>query len=326
MIEMAFITDIDMVRNLDMTSLRSFVAVADSGGVTKAAGYLHLTQSAVSMQLKRLEETLGVSLLDRANRGVSLTAEGEQLLSYARRMLALNDEVYTRLTANDFKGEIVLGVPHDIVYPTIPAVLKEFNAAFPRMRVQLLSSYTRKLRQQFERGECDLALTTEESCGEGGETLAEKRLIWVGAPDGTSWRQRPLRLAFEHNCYFRAPVQKRLDEAGIPWEMAVESDSTRTVEASVSADLAVHTVIDGMEPPYLERIPHGGALPELHSLRINLYQSQHARGPAEIALAELIRAGFKGASLPRSRRPSLLNGVTGANPAPRRSDPEASYG
>src|SRR6056297_186316 len=101
-----------MPRNLDLTALRSFVAVADTGGVTRAAGLLNLTQSAVSMQLKRLEESLNTSLLDRSGRTIGLTTQGEQLLSYARRMLQLNDEIYGRLTATEFEGELKLGVPH----------------------------------------------------------------------------------------------------------------------------------------------------------------------------------------------------------------------
>ena len=112
------------MRNLDVTTLRSFVAVAEAGGVTRAAGFLHLTQSAVSMQLKRLEELLGLELLDRSGRTIALTASGEQLLVYARRMVALNDEVMTRLTDQAYDGQIALGVPHDIIYPVIPQVFK----------------------------------------------------------------------------------------------------------------------------------------------------------------------------------------------------------
>jgi len=269
-----------MPRNLDMTALRSFVAVADVGGVTKAAGFLHLTQSAVSMQLKRLEEALDTRLLDRSARQIGLTATGEQLLGYARRMLDLNDEVYGRLTHHAFEGEIVLGVPHDIVYPAIPDVLKRFYAQYPRVKVQLVSSYTLKLHRLFGQGECDLILTTEDKCGPGGNTLAELPLLWIGAPGGSAWKTRPLRLAFEHNCVFRVGVQKALDNAGISWEMAVESDSTRTIEASVSADLAVHVALEGVSAPYMEPIPHGGALPELTRKQINLYVSDVARGQA----------------------------------------------
>lgn len=283
-----------MPRNLDMTALRSFVAVAEAGGVTRAAGFLNLTQSAVSMQLKRLEEGLDLQLLDRSSRKIALTGAGEQLLGYARRMLHLNDEVFARLTAQEYEGEIVLGVPHDIVYPAIPQVLQRFSAEFPRMKVQLISSFTRDLKNQFARGEADIILTTEDSPDAGGETLIALPLIWIGAPGGHAWKSRPLRLAYEHNCIFRNVVQQALDRADIPWEMAVESNSTRTIEASVSADLAVHTVLEGSEPPYVERIQHGGALPDLPSTQINLYVSDVAGNPVTAQLAALIRQAYRG--------------------------------
>lgn len=299
-----------MARNLDLTALRSFVTVAETGGVTRAAGALHLTQSAVSMQLKRLEESLDVTLLDRTGRGVALTAEGDQLLGYARRMLALNDEAISRLTAQEYEGEITLGVPHDVVYPFIPQVLQRFAAAYPRMRVNLLSSWTRKLRHLYARGDCAMILTTEESCDADGETLTERHLSWIGAPGGSAWKARPLRLAFGRHCIFRASVVQRLEDAGIPWEIAVESDSDRTIEATVSADLAVNAILEGAEPPLTEAIGHGGALPELPSYRINLYVSEAARGPAETALADLVRQAYSGTSapglVPFAPQPSLV--------------------
>ena len=134
-----------MPRNLELTALRSFVTVADTGGVTKAASALNLTQSAVSMQLKRLEESLGQELIDRSGRAIGLTGAGEQLLGYGRKLLALNDEVFSRMTDAAFEGTLVLGVPHDIVYPAIPQVLKQFQAEHPRVQLKLLSSGTLKL-------------------------------------------------------------------------------------------------------------------------------------------------------------------------------------
>ncbi len=282
-----------MRRNLDLTALRSFVAVAETGGVTKAAGFLNLTQSAVSMQLKRLEESLNLDLLDRSGRGVVLTGSGEQLLGYARRMLALNDEVYSRLTAQEFEGELTLGVPHDIVYPGIPSVLHKFHAAFPRVRVQLISSFTNRLKQQFHRGECDLILTTEDQIGSGGEVLNTLPLIWIGAEGGQAWKARPLRLAFETGCIFRSGVQRALDEAGIAWEMAVDSDSTRTVEASVSADLAVHAALAGTGPAYCAPVDHGGALPSLDSKVICLYRAPLSVGAPTDALVEMLRDAYR---------------------------------
>lgn len=284
-----------MARNLDLTALRSFVAIADAGGVTRAAGFLNLTQSAVSMQIRRLEEMLGVDLLDRAGRGVSLTPAGDQLLGYARRMLALNDEIFGRLTQAAHEGEVVLGVPHDIVYPGVPQVLKAFARDFPKMKVTLNASFTRSLQAQFARGECDMILTTEDSVGPGGETLNELPLVWIGAKGGQAWRQRPLRLAHEQSCFFRQPTQAALDRAGIPWVMAMDGSSTRATEAIVSADLAVHTMLAGSEPAHVERIAHGGALPELGSLKVNFYVPDTVRDPALLALADLVRHAYRAA-------------------------------
>ncbi len=281
------------MRNLDITTLRSFVAVADHGGVTRAAGFLHLTQSAVSMQLKRLEELLGLELLDRSGRTIALTASGEQLLGYARRMIALNDEVISKLTDQAFEGEVVLGVPHDIVYPAIPRVLKRFNAEFPRVRVQLVSSYTVQLKEMFQRGECDLILTTEATRIEGAETVAELPLKWIGAPGGSAWRKNPIPLALGRRCMFRPQVIAALNAAGVPWELSVETENDRTIEATVSADLAVHAMLDGTEAAHLEQIDSGGLLPELPEHFINLYGQDAQKDPVVNALVDLVRQNFQ---------------------------------
>lgn len=282
-----------MPRNLDLTSLRAFVAVVDAGGVTKASGFLNLTQSAVSMQLKRLEEALDVALFNRAERKLNLTGAGEQMLSYARRMLELNDEVLGRLTAKEYEGQISLGVPHDVVYPAIPEVLQRFSKAYPRMKVQLLSMGTINLKAAFARGDIDVILTTEEDLDRGGETLLERPMVWVGAKDGQMWRQRPLRLALEDACIFRGPALSALDASGISWELAVEADSIRTVEATVSADLAVHAIIEGTESPYAEKIEHAGALPALPRIQINMYRTELVRSEPLDAMIGLLRQSYR---------------------------------
>jgi DNA-binding transcriptional LysR family regulator len=281
------------MRNLDITTLRSFVAVADSGGVTRAAGFLHLTQSAVSMQLKRLEELLDLELLDRSGRTIALTASGEQMLGYARRMVALNDEVMARLTDQAYEGEVTLGVPHDIVHPVIPRVLHRFNTSYPRVKVQLVSSNSRDLKEKYSRGECDLILTTEATGTEDSETIHEMPLRWVGAPNGSAWRQRPLRLAFCRHCLFRPKVTAALDAAGIEWDMAVDSESDRTIEATVSADLAIGALLEGTEPTHQELIDPGDALPDLPGQMINLYGVEQTKSQIVQDLADLVRLSFQ---------------------------------
>lgn len=281
-----------MPRNLDLTALRSFVTVAEAGGVTRAAGLLNLTQSAVSMQIKRLEDSLGLDLFSRVTRRLVLTAEGEQMLGYARRMLDLNDEALARLTSGAYEGEIRLGVPYDIVYPQIPGVLQRLAALFPRMRINLVSSFTIELKEGFARGDYDVILTTEERADAGGEMLAERALRWIGAPGGTSWQRRPIRLGFEERCKFRSLAQSALDRAGIPWEMAFSGQSSHVMEATAAADLAITVRIDGALPEGCIALTAEAGLPALGTTAICLYQADVAQREVREALTNALRHAY----------------------------------
>ena len=280
------------MRNLDVTTLRSFMVVADLGGVTKTAGFLNLTQSAVSMQLKRLEELLGIDLFDRSGRKIALTASGEQLLGYARRMVALNDEAVRRLTDQEFEGEVTLGIHHDILYPSIPNVLKRLRVDYPRLKVNVVSENTQVLSPNFEKGMYDLILTTEPT--QSGETLCALPLVWIGAPGGACWRRRPLRIAQGRNCSFRPRMIGVLEREDIDWENAVDTGSDRSIEVTVAADLAVSTMIEGTEPAQLEVISHGGTLPEIGMQFINMYGGEAVKGEGVVAMADLVRKAFRG--------------------------------
>jgi DNA-binding transcriptional LysR family regulator len=288
MIVTPVIKDCDMPRNLDLTALRSFVTVADVGGVTRAAGYLNLTQSAVSMQIKRLEESLGMQLFLRAARKLALSPEGEQLLSYGRRMLALNDEALSRFTTTACEGEIRLGVPHDVVYPAIPGILKRMAAAYPCLRINLVSSFTILMKEDFARGEFDVVLTTEEVPDPGAEVLGARPLVWVGAPDGNAWQRRPLRLGFKDTCIFRPRAQAALDAADIPWQLATGGESEQAVEATVAADLAVTARMAGSIPDGTAVIAADNQLPPLGEMKLALYRADRRRDEAvEMLMAEL---------------------------------------
>lgn len=281
-----------MPRNLDLTALRSFVTVADSGGVTRAAAQLNLTQSAVSMQLKRLEESTGQPLIDRTGRGVALTPQGEQLAGYARRMIEINDEAWGRLTNQAFEGEINFGVPHDIIYPHVPRAMQRFAAEFPRVRVQLHSTFTMKLKDQLSRGEMDLILTTEADPAAGAEVLDRQPLVWTGAQGGQSWRSRPVRFASVSRCLFKRHAIHALEAAGLAWELAVDAQSFSAVDASVSADLAICVQLASAVPQQCEAIRHAGALPDLPDYVINMYVTDGPKAALAGRLAEFVRLAY----------------------------------
>ena len=276
-----------MARTLDLTALRTFAAVADMGGVTRAANRLNLTQSAVSMQIKRLEQGLGRSLLDRNGRGVAVNSDGELLLSYAHRMIQLNDEAWRRMTADDFEGEVRIGVPGDIVQPHLPEVLRRFRKEFPRAQISLATSFSVDLLEQLARGDIDLTLTTEAGVGDNGQTLSEAPLCWLGAEGGDAYLRDPLPYSAERHCAFRPPTVAALEAAGRAWTSVMESAAESAQVAAAAADMAVMTQLASHAPPELRRLP-AGALPDLPPFRINMYRRSDSAGPLIDALATLM--------------------------------------
>ena len=281
-----------MARNLDLAALRSLVAVADSKGVTRAAEQVNLTQSAVSMQIKRLEEQFGTKLLLRNGRGIALSGTGEQLVSYARRLVTLNDETWTRLTTAELEGELRLGVPYDIVYPQVPYILRQARQLYPRVKVTLVSEMTKHLKTALEHGSVDLILTTEQEREPGGETLTQLPHVWVGRRQGTAYLRRPLPLAMCRSCAMRPEAIGALDKAGIAWELAGDTDSDVTVAAIVAADLGVSSMLGGtMMGP--DQVPiENGALPELPDALINLYRAPAREAGLVDKIADLVRQAY----------------------------------
>lgn len=279
-------------KTLDLNTLRSFVTIADTGSMTRAAGRLHMTQSAISMQIKRLEGSVDAPLFDRSRAGITPTPVGDQLLHYARQMLTLNDEAWGRLTAEEYEGRVSLGVPSDIINPVIPSVLRRFTLDYPRVQVQLASSLTRKLLRQFDAGKHDIVLTTEHSPGKGGEILSTQRLIWTGAIGGLAWKKRPLPIGFSRACAFRQTVIDKLDESGIEWRDVVVAEDEIAGVATLSADMCVGAELEFAEHTGREEIDHNGTLPELPDHSIIMYRADHKPTSPGAVLADYLAEAF----------------------------------
>jgi DNA-binding transcriptional LysR family regulator len=194
------------MRNLDVSQLRAFVTVVEAGGMTAAGNVLHLTQAAVSQQVKKLEETLGCRLVERDRRGLRLTDSGERLFGRAKRFLAVNDEIWAEMTTEVFSGQLRLGVPYDLVATYLPPVLRAFSRAHPKVEITLVCKASLVLKTALHAGEVDVALIEEPGPAVQGELLATDRLVWVGAPGGEAHRRRPLPFASCDSCAFRPIV------------------------------------------------------------------------------------------------------------------------
>ena len=239
-----------MPRNLDLTALRSFTAVADAGGVTRAATQLNLTQSAVSMQLKRLEEKLGLPLLDRSARTIALTAQGEQLLGYARRLLALNDEAWGRLTNPAFEGEIDLRGAARHHLPARAAGAAALRAGVSAGAGCCCTRATPvELKERFARGEMDLILTTEGAARSRRRDAGAEPLVWVGAPGGQAWRVAAAALRLLRPLRLQRPALEALERRrASPGSSRSNSISCSAVEVSVIADLAISVQLAERRP------------------------------------------------------------------------------
>jgi DNA-binding transcriptional LysR family regulator len=281
-----------MPRNLDVAAIRSFLTVAEMGAVTRAATQLNLTQSAVSLQIKRLEETLGQPLFERSGRGVTLTAAGEQLVGYSRRLLAANDETWERMKAAPATGAINLGSPDDLLNPHVPKVMRDFAGSHPKVRVNLHSAQTVFLKERLARGELDVILTTEPDLHPGGETLAVRPLVWIGAPGGQAWKRRPFPLGTVAGCIFNKAAIESLSAVGFDWTVTVDSVSNPVMDANLAADRVVRLHMEGSVNPQVETIRHGGALPRLPDFYVNMYLTQGPRRRLAEPLAEAFRAAY----------------------------------
>lgn len=281
-----------MARNLDLTALRAVVTVAETGSVTRAAQVLNLTQSAVSMQIRRLEEMLGQQMFTRSQRRMTLSPAGDRLVDYGRRMLRLNDEALCSVGAEEGIQNLRIGVPHDIVAPQIPAILRLMTLGWPRLRIVLTVSNTAQLLVAHAEGALDMILTTEPRPGPQSEVLALRRLVWLGVPGLQARTDQPLRVALARACGFRPVALAALDAAGYIPEDAVEGDSDTVIEATVAAGIAVTARIEGLAIAGCEELGAASGLPELGHTAICFYDRTELSGEAIEALRKEIRLAY----------------------------------
>jgi DNA-binding transcriptional LysR family regulator len=283
-----------MIRNLDTALIRAFVTVSDTASMTAAAEALHLTQAAVSQQIKRLEEGFGTTLFDRERKGLTLTNDGERLYARARRLLALNDEIWADMTTAAFDGAVRLGVPYDLVETYLPPILKRFSRQHPKVEITLVCLSSPELLAALAADRLDLVVVEEPAGRTRGETLLTDRLVWVGARGGDAFRKRPLPISLDcETCAFRPVLFETMKKSGLTWRTTTESQGAYTMGAMVQTDLAVTVMLASTVVPGFELLPPSCGLPPLPNFAVNLHLPRDGATPAADALAATIRDGFQ---------------------------------
>ncbi|CAO3427515.1 LysR substrate-binding domain-containing protein [Azospirillum endophyticum] len=288
-----------MMPQFDIEALRTMIVGTDLGSFARAAIHLGRSQSAVSMQLKRLEEQAGHALFHRRGRGLVPTEAGDTLLGYARRIVAMHDEAAASLGASVAPPTIRLGLPQDFFETVMPSALASFSEKRPNVHVAVRAGRNYALEEEVKSGRLDIALAfTGPDRPETGELLASMPMVWLAKDDD----MEPLRdlsgdlplVLFDHPCLFRQAALRSLDDAGIRWRLALTTPSLPGVWAALRFGLGVTVRTAYGVPPGLCLLD--GRLPALPALELRMLKRDHlpdaARDLAHVLKAALESQGF----------------------------------
>jgi DNA-binding transcriptional LysR family regulator len=279
-----------MIPNLDLDLLKTFIAIADTGSFTRAAEDIGRTQSAVSMQIKRLEEIVGRPVFARDGRHNRLTIDGEKLLDYARRIVTLNDEAVTAFTQPELTGTVRFGTPDDYADRFLPEILARFARTHPLVEVDVECRNSEHLVQLVRRGELDVSLITSEFGGGSTETVRTESLVWVVSQRHCPHLQPVLPVAVSQvGCTWRRMTMETLEALERPYRIAYASSNSNAVNAAVLSGLAVGVVPQICVRPSMRMLTEEEGFPSLGEFNIGLVRSPGKSSSSVEALASHVK-------------------------------------
>ena len=280
---------------LDLDVLRTFVAIAETGSFTTAATAVYRTPSAVSMQIKKLEDILGRSVFARDARSVSLTTDGEMLLGYARRLLAINREAVSKFIVPDIVGVVRLGSPDDYGERVLPHVLKRFAQSHPAIAVDVTIDQSINLRRRMDDRALDITLLTNsyKASAIGAEVLLTEPIVWAGAKGGCAHLRDPMPISvWEEGCAWRAGALEALGREGRNYRVAYMSAHTAGQRAAIMSDLAIAPLPRSFLGSDMVALGAKDGLPEIGNYRLAMVVSPEASAPVK-SVADHTRATFE---------------------------------
>ncbi|WP_445177666.1 LysR family transcriptional regulator [Pseudomonas sp. McL0111] len=273
----------------DALLLKTFVTVVDEDGFSRAAEKLHLTQSAVSGHLRRLEEQIGKPLLKRTTRSQQLTPDGERLIAYARTILALHRDAWAQLTRTPFQGRVRIGVSEDFVEARLLRALQECAALHPGMELDVQVNIPGTLLNQMKQGDLELVIGSMCGAREPGLLLWQEPLVWAWSAQPLMQLPTPLPLAlFPEPCPYREAALTRLAQAGITQRTAMLCSSTAGLRAAALAGFAVAPMAASQLGQGLAALGSEQGLPALPDVQFRLYTATHADPQMIAAVSQVI--------------------------------------
>ena len=280
---------------LDLDVLRTFVAISETGSFTTAANAVFRTPSAVSMQIKKLEDILGRSVFSRDARSVTLTNDGEMLLGYARRLLSINREAVAKFIIPDISGVVRLGSPDDYGERVLPHVLKRFAQSHPSIAVDVIIDQSENLRRRMDDRSLDITLLTNSMKAnmDGAEVMLKEPVVWAGAKGGCAHLREPLPVSiWEEGCAWRAGALEALGREGRNYRIAYMSSHTAGQRAAILADLAVAPMPKSFIGDDMVELCAKDGMPDMGSYSLAMIVTPEASAPVKAA-ADHIRAAFE---------------------------------
>jgi DNA-binding transcriptional LysR family regulator len=278
-----------MTALIDIDQLRTFIAIAESGSFTRAAEVVNKTQSAVSMQMKRLEERLNRAIFARDGRASKLTEDGQRLLDYARRIVKLNMETVAAFSDAGLSGRVRLGVPDDYADRYLPEIMARFSRAYPGVELSVICEPSVDLLERIDANELDLAIITNCESKRASETFRRERLLWVTSNRHPTHMEERLPLALGRpSCAWRRMAIDTLESVTRPYRILYSSSNAGAVAAAVLSGLAISVLAESGLRPGMRVLTAAEGFPELPDCRIGLVRNPHESSALADALAEHI--------------------------------------
>ena len=292
-----------MTALIDVDQLRTFIAIAETGSFTRAADIVHKTQSAVSMQMKRLEERLDRSIFARDGRASKLTEDGERLLDYARRIVKLNVETIAAFS-DELTGRVRLGLPDDYAECYLPEILARFARSNPRAEITVTCEPTPNLFERIQNGDLDLAIITHVERRGPSDIVRIEQLLWVTSARHSIHEETPVPLALGRpTCDWRQSATEALEGIGRAFRVLFVSWHSTAVGAAVNAGLAVAVLPESAVRSGMRILGPSDGFPALPSCKIGLVRSRREENPLADALALQIRQSLDNLGSGRLARP-----------------------